>query len=140
MYVMWNSAEKGQILKKLSRDQGHRTLKLYSPLSSFVTHYFLRSQIFLLEWTEGFFCLCCDESLMKKLPIFLHFQSTLDYIRQLFRSKEFSLLNIFTPEFIRNTLFFAESNLSSWMDRGFLLFVLWWIFNEKVARLTHLFP
>ena len=47
---------------------------------------------------------------------------------------------IFTPEFIRNTLFFAESNLSSWMDRGFLLFVLWWIFNEKVARLTHLFP
>ena len=54
--------------KKLSHGQGHGTPTLYSPLSSFVTHYFLRSQIFLLEWTEGFFCLCCDESLMKKLP------------------------------------------------------------------------
>ena len=68
MCVMWNSAKKGQILKKLCPDQGHGTLTLYLPLSSFVTHYFLRSQIFLLEWTEGFFCLCCDESLMKKLP------------------------------------------------------------------------
>ena len=61
--VMWNSAK-----KNLSHGQGHGTPTLYSPLSSFVTHYFLRSQIFLLEWTEGFFCLCCDESLMKKLP------------------------------------------------------------------------
>ena len=32
MYVMWNSAEKGQILKKLSREGPPGTRTLYSPL------------------------------------------------------------------------------------------------------------